>query len=146
MGLIQRFKAWRRRGVVRKLLRHDERSLALLVERADGFVSVISRFMWPEVTKATAFKRDLAIVDLICIEFIHRDGSVIEVNEEMMGWEQLPERLPSYLPGCFDRSELLGAVMQPPFATNETVIYEVASARSPAVEADGGAPPLNDKG
>lgn len=81
------------------------------------------RLAWADVTRATAYKRDLFSVDLVCLLFESADGRWIEVDEELAGWHELLETLPRALPGALDADRLLRAVVQPPFATNETLVY-----------------------
>jgi len=78
---------------------------------------------WNSVETVLAFKRDLLTVDLICLAFGAAEGA-IEVHEEMPGWEQLVEQLPSKLPGASPFSEWWQQVAQPPFATCITTIYK----------------------
>lgn len=68
---------------------------------------------WAEAQRVIGFKRDLIGVDLICLRFEKADGCEDEVNEEMAGWDELLAVLPARLPGAL-----------PPFATNETVVFE----------------------
>ena len=79
---------------------------------------------WSEIWRATAFKRDLFTVDCICLFLARADGTGIELNEEMARWNSLVEALPKYLPGCKPRSEWFSIVAFPPFATNETQVYD----------------------
>ena len=81
------------------------------------------RVAWGDVTRVTAFKRDLFSVDLVCLAFDAADGRRVEVDEELPGWVELLDALPRALPGALGREQVLGAVVQPPFATNETVVY-----------------------
>src|SRR6187200_266653 len=53
---------------------------------------------WNDVKEAFAFKRDLYTVDQICMAFA-TDDLLIEINEEMVGWEELIHKLPEYLSG-----------------------------------------------
>jgi len=50
------------------------------------------------VKTVLAYKRDLYQTDVICLGFTGSVGTV-EVDEEMRGWSELVERLPSLLPG-----------------------------------------------
>jgi hypothetical protein len=83
-----------------------------------------SPIAWSEVVCVVAFKRDLFVVDCICLAFAMADGTTTEVNEEMEGWEALTDALPKYLPGSKDWSECFSQVAFPAFATNETVVFE----------------------
>jgi hypothetical protein len=82
------------------------------------------RVEWSAVQSASAFKRDLVIHDLVCILFRLRNGRQIEVDEQMSGWPEFVENLPtSSLPGVRPFSEWAEQVVMPPFATNETLLY-----------------------
>ncbi|HEX6731927.1 MAG TPA: hypothetical protein VF074_18065 [Pyrinomonadaceae bacterium] len=78
---------------------------------------------WKDVIRVEAFKRDLYVVDLICLKFLSEDNTTIEIDEEMDGWQSLIENLHEYLPGCQNFSEWFGAVALPAFKTNFRVIY-----------------------
>jgi len=82
---------------------------------------------WAEVCRAIAFKRDLFSVDLICLFLFCDDDTGIELDEEMARWSRLIEALPQHLPGCKSRSDWWSVVAFPPFATNETEVYDRAS-------------------
>jgi len=79
---------------------------------------------WDDVVLLTAFKRDLYVVDRICLEIELKDGESIEVDEEMKSWDSLVQKLPEYLPGCKRFGEWFGVVAFPAFALNETRIFE----------------------
>jgi hypothetical protein len=78
---------------------------------------------WSEVVRVLALKRDLGMVDQICLAFVCRDGASVELDEEMGGWSALTEALPSHLSGCVPWTEWFRKVAHPPFATNLTEIY-----------------------
>ena len=78
---------------------------------------------WNEVHRITALKRDLFSVDQICL-FISRTGETgIELDEDMKGWSEFTESLPKFLPTCKLLEDWIWKVAQPPFATNQTDIY-----------------------
>ena len=79
---------------------------------------------WSEIAKAVAYKRDLIASDLICICFTTKAGVSIELNERMIGWQELIDGLPAYLGGAKRREEWWDEVALPAFKTNERVIYE----------------------
>lgn len=94
-----------------------------VVDSTRPAAKLIARLDWADVTRAMAYKRDLFAFDVVCLLFELADGRRIELDEELGGWEQLLEVLPSALPGALDRGRLLHAVVQPPFATNGTVVF-----------------------
>src|SRR5262249_156198 len=78
---------------------------------------------WDDVSAVLAYKRDLYTVDLICLGFVTRNGT-IEVHEEMQGWSQLLDQFPSRLPGAPPCSDWWGRVAKPPFAPSVTKLFE----------------------
>ena len=80
---------------------------------------------WRDVNAVVAYKRDLFAFDLICLGFVTANGT-IEVHEQMHGWSELVEQLPSYLPGVPPLSEWWDRVAQPPFATSMTKLFDRA--------------------
>src|SRR6266446_1595761 len=85
---------------------------------------------WSGVCRATAFKRDLFAVDCICLHLGGADGTGIELDEEMAGWNRLMEALQTQLPGCKPYLEWFSAVAFPAFAANPTEIYLRAAVRN----------------
>ena len=81
---------------------------------------------WDETISIKAFKRDLYTVDRICLVIGLRDGSGIEVDEEMSGWDSLVQKLPEYLPGCKSFGEWFEVVAFPAFQLNMTSIFDRA--------------------
>jgi len=119
----QRFKAIRERRKGRFYsLSHDLdgitiRSLTLENE------TVAKKLPWNEISSIHAFKRDLMTVDLICIQIVLCDGTVIKIHEEMEGWMELIENLPNYLPKCKRWETWWMVVAFPAFVTNYTELY-----------------------
>ena len=111
-----------RRGTVYELS-HDPAGLSLswtTVANKRGQASL----SWSHVISVRAFKRDLYAVDLICLGFEKMDGSTLEVNEEMQGWDTLVERLPAYLTGFPPHAAWFRDVAVPAFKANMTVLYD----------------------
>lgn len=75
---------------------------------------------WMDVTRIISFKRDLAGYDLICLQ-LSSPGRDLFFDEEMAGWYQFVHHLNAALPVLEKWEE---KVMFPPFATNETVVYQ----------------------
>ena len=80
------------------------------------------RIAWHEVTKSIAYKRDLYVVDLICLD-LESSNLTVSFHEEMEGWEPFLDVLPSKLPGFWSKDRIYSQVMQPPFAAKSTLIY-----------------------
>jgi len=58
-----------------------------------------SQLSWNDVEEVCAFKRDLLMTDLICLEFKKSDkDEYYEINEEMAGYHDLLELIPEHLP------------------------------------------------
>jgi len=80
---------------------------------------LIARLPLTDIGKVTFYKRDELTTDLICCDVAVGD-KVWTFNEELVGWGLLVghlERLPGF------RGDWFAAVSQPPFATNETVVF-----------------------
>ena len=82
---------------------------------------------WADVSRATAFKRDLYSVDCVCVRFDRFGGNGVEVDEDMAGWLRLLEALPQHLGDCKPHVEWFSSVALPPFAQNPKEIYLRAS-------------------
>src|ERR1041385_444514 len=82
-----------------------------------------SELPWSEVEEVHAYKRDLFATDLICLAF-KRSGKdeYYEVHEEMAGYHDLLQVLPSRLPEF--SSEWFPAVAFPAFKTNHQIIWK----------------------
>lgn len=63
-------------------------------------------------------------MDRICLALVAIDGSSVEVNEKMDGWQQLIESLPQHLPGCKPWHDWFIQVAFPAFAENKPVVFE----------------------
>ncbi len=83
--------------------------------------SVVIR--WDEIQTVTVFKRDLFTVDCICLFAARNDDSGIELDEEMCGWQEFVDAMPTYLRGCMKWEDWFLALAFPAFATNTTQIY-----------------------
>ena len=125
LGTVQRRRRSSRegrRGTVYEIV-HDEKQVTvswLTIENEKGSRSLT----WDEVISINAFKRDLYVVDRVCLGIDLSDGSSIELDEEMNGWDALTQKLPEYLPGCKTFGEWYLEVAFPAFQLNMTVIFE----------------------
>ena len=81
-----------------------------------------SELRWSEVEEVHAYKRDLFTTDLICLAF-KKSGTeeYYEVHEEMAGYHDLLEALPSHLPKF--TLEWLLDVASPAFETKHRIIW-----------------------
>jgi hypothetical protein len=87
-----------------------------------------SRLRWADVHSVVAFKRDLYIVDLMCLAFNSGSAGALEVHEEMRGWQDLVDALPDHLPGSTPFPDWWAVVAFPAFAANPTTIFSRAAA------------------
>lgn len=78
---------------------------------------------WREITTVLAYKRDLFAFDLICLAFSTPEGTV-KIDEQMQGWSELVEELPSRLPGTPTVSDWWERVAKPRSATCMTKLFE----------------------
>ena len=76
----QRYLDWRHRHVARLQLERD----GFRIRRGTDSRDV----RWKEIDSATAFKRDLFTVDLLCLLLLTRDG-IVEVDEDMAGFNEV---------------------------------------------------------
>ena len=82
---------------------------------------IVDEIPWPAIQIIVAYKRDLITTDLICFDMVLDDGSLIEINEEMDGFDHLLTALERQFP-LFDRT-WPDKVVHPPFAPNRTIVY-----------------------
>lgn len=110
-SLWQRYLRWRLRNV--EIVECDEDGLTYHFRRK------IERLRWNAIQKIHAFKRDLGIVDSICLAFITKNG-IIEISEDAKEFSDILEKLENHL-GI--TPEWMMTVMFPAFETNLTQIY-----------------------
>ena len=111
----RRFHDWRQRDVSR--LESDGTGFTVINYRT----RVAAR--WCDVTRTTAFKRDLLTVDLLCLLLGTTEGPV-EVNEEMPGYPAFEDQMHNALE---INVEWKLQVLFPAFATNATAIFDRAT-------------------
>jgi hypothetical protein len=82
-----------------------------------------SELRWSDVEEVHAYKRDLFTTDLICLAFKRCEKEeYFEIHEEMAGYHDLLEVLPSHLAGF--TSEWFVSVAVPAFEANHQVIWK----------------------
>ena len=100
---------------------------------ADGFDVVdpntgviLASIKWRNVVRIETYKLDLLRTDCICLLFT-TDGTAepVEVLEEWQGFESMKDTLEAEFPSI--PGEWFGTVMQPPFETNNAVLYEMSN-------------------
>jgi hypothetical protein len=107
-------------------IRFDFDGLSVLSKKDQATISLMK---WSEVRKVIAFKRDLFVVDLICLVFVG-DTNGMEIHEEMEGWKEVSDSLPTFLAGCQPIHDWFHSVAFPAFATNEVVIFDKSNIRA----------------
>ena len=88
----------------------------------NGYREIVE-FEWAEISKVSAFKTDDFSVDTVWLQFQARDGEVAELPEDAAQWQQVASSLSAHFAGCPDFRSWYPAVVQPPFASNWTVLY-----------------------
>jgi len=79
-------------------------------------------FSWDSVLAVDSFKRDLFIVDCICLAFQTDDGWS-EINEDMEGWDGFLKSAELKLPGFPPFGNWWVKVMLPPFETSHSRLW-----------------------
>ena len=81
--------------------------------------TILTRIPLSKINRVTFYKRDEITTDLICCD-VETDGQTWTSHEEMKGWDDFI----IHLQGFPDfRSDWYEKVVQPSFATSETVAY-----------------------
>jgi hypothetical protein len=81
-----------------------------------------SELRWSEVEEVHAYKRDLFTTDLICLAFKrYGEERYLEIHEQMDGYHDLLEALPSRLPSF--SMEWMLAFAFPAFETKHQIIW-----------------------
>jgi len=75
---------------------------------------------YDSVTLIFAHKRDLITTDLICFDIILSNGDMVEVNEEMIGFDEFLTAVERRF-SAFDR-QWADKVVDPPFVANRTCV------------------------
>ena len=78
---------------------------------------------WHKISCITVFKRDVYIHDMICVLIEVGGEDVIELNEEMEGWEDFVRELPLFLPSAMRYAEWFLKVAFPAFEPAPVRIY-----------------------
>lgn len=80
-------------------------------------------FEWSAVRRILAYKLDLITTDDVCLEFCTEDRSYI-VDEETVGWSELTAHVSHHFSIS---TQWLEKLVQPPFATNTSVLWNRAT-------------------
>ena len=109
------------KGVARRENLHRIFWLWDIATGGDGFRE--QRIEWREIKEVYVYKRDVYIVDLICIMLRANNDDSFELHEQMQGWQNLIENLPEFLPDCPPFHEWFMEVAFPAFEFNLIKIY-----------------------
>jgi hypothetical protein len=107
----------------RDVVSHDDDGLLIVVYKGRRRIAGHRR-LWSEVVLASAFKRDLGVGDLVCIELCFRSQKRVELHEEMEGWPTLLDRLPAHLAGFPPRSEWWQRLAVPASRASRILLYQ----------------------
>ena len=90
----------------------------------DGFILEINKhsqyYKWDKISEINVFKRDLITIDIIEMEIIHEDKSII-ITEDMDEWSSFIQKIKDNLPNIPQDWET--EIIHPPFETNFRTIY-----------------------
>ena len=116
--------------------RQRSRSVKVVVDDegvsvVDGNGTILQQFRWADVIEIRTFKLDLGTVDDIRLSFETAD-LCNDFSEDIEGFRQLSDRMLAVFPTI--PRDWYGAVMQPPFATNDRVLFRRSETRAPAME------------
>ncbi len=82
----------------------------------------VANYNWSDIETIFGFKEDRYTTDEICMDIFFSDKTSIRLTESTPGWFQFNKRLSKTIPTV---SENWGTeVVQPPFATNMTLIFD----------------------
>ena len=79
---------------------------------------------WADLQSVFGFKLDLLTIDEICLDLFFANGSCLRLSESLPGWSALLRHLSTHFPSISPEWEW--DVMQPPFATNMTLLFDRA--------------------
>ena len=95
------------------------------VYEEDGFTypfnDSVTKIKWTDIERISAYKADRFTYDTICMK-ITSGGLTWTLNEDTPGWYQLLKRLADVFPSI--PKEWDWDIVQPPFATHYTILYE----------------------
>jgi len=84
------------------------------------------KLAWEEVCAATAFKRGHYLDDQVSIRFNLADGTSVEADEQMTGWNSLCDKLPERLPGAPPWEDWFVQLAQPSLESSAISLYRRA--------------------
>jgi len=105
------------------LISADNHGFALDVSFVDRPTKRIADIAWSVVQSVDVYKRDLYVVDLICMAIETTEGQTVELHEGMEGWDKFVAALSGALPGCEAHADWWHSIAVPAFATNAQRIF-----------------------
>ena len=112
-----------RKGTVYEIS-YDDQTVTLTWLTLENRTGKIS-FEFSNVRSVICYKRDLFAVDLICTDFVLKEGNPVLLHEEMNGWEELMKSLTTRLPGSMPFEQWWSKVAFPAFEVKLLEIYMV---------------------
>ena len=91
------------------------------------------QYDWADLQSAFGFKLDLLTIDEICLDLFFANGSSLRLTESLPSWPVLLRHLSTHFPSIPPEWEW--DVMQPPFATKMTLLFDHAGRTLPQAEA-----------
>lgn len=73
---------------------------------------------WSEITKIDAYQRDKFGENTMLV-FTLKDGSTVELNQDLPGWNEIVDQLPRSLAGCQSRGDWWRGAVTPSAKKNE---------------------------
>lgn len=86
------------------------------------------KLKWTDIERIVAYKPDLMTMDELCVELFSGNWK-ITYSESLPGWYQFVKKLNMAFPSLPDDWDW--RIIQPPFATNYTVLYEREDRKMP---------------
>jgi len=99
----------------------DQKKIKIL--RGPGPVCQVEEVTWSSIRRVTAWKADCLTTDSVVIHLETGEGSYL-FDDDYHGWERVIQDLAKHCPGAILLEAFWDGVVQPPFATNFTVLYE----------------------
>jgi hypothetical protein len=85
--------------------------------------SKVKEIRWADIVEVVAYKRfECFPSNLVTVALVGHEN-VLELSEEMNGWDELLDHFTEYLPGCQSKDNWYPEVKLPPFMENRKIIF-----------------------
>ena len=121
---------WHKQPLVLWRVVWNDDELRVVCDRVDLVEEPQESVRWEEVTEVAVFKVDYFTVDQIRLCFTSLDDTSLEIHEEMEGFLELVQDLPSHLLGCRTFESWFDEAAFPAFEANWTAIWSRAESSS----------------